>query len=105
MDQAAAQLIEVDVVYATAALQVVRTISIAAGSSAREAVVAAALSDTFPDVDFAACALGVWGEAVPDEHRLAHGERVEIYRELEADPRAARMALAAEGRTMGKAQD
>ena len=44
--------------------------------------------------------IGVWGRVVEPGYRLKSGDRVEIYRPLEIDPRDARRKLAEAGRTM-----
>lgn len=36
--------------------------------------------------------VGVWGKVRPYAHQLRHGDRVEIYRALQADPKDARRA-------------
>lgn len=43
-----------------------------------------------PRPDWSAAAIGIWGRKVARGHRLADGDRVEIYRPLGADPRARR---------------
>jgi len=42
---------------------------------------------------------GVFGRRVGPEHRLADGDRVEIYRPLEIDPKEARRRRAIRGRS------
>ena len=53
----------------------------------------------------AACQLGIWGRLVNRDQTLEDGDRVEIYRPLEIDPRETRRRLAAEGKTMGHQED
>lgn len=43
-------------------------------------------------------AVGIWGEVVQPTRPLRGGDRVELYRQLPNDPRAARRARAAGGR-------
>ena len=100
MDAAAADEVTVDVACATPDHQCVVTVTLPAGSTAREAVVRARLPARFPDLDVMSCALGIWGVVCDDDQTVASGDRVEVYRALEIDPRAARRALAAAGRTM-----
>ena len=45
---------------------------------------------TAPDVDIATAPVGIWGRRVDRSHALRDGDRVEIYRPLVADPKAAR---------------
>lgn len=46
-------------------------------------------------VDLATAPLGVWGRRVGRGHRLADGDRLEIYRPLTADPKTVRRRRAA----------
>ena len=39
-----------------------------------------------------ASATGVWGKVRPSHYRLRDGDRIEIYRHLQADPKQARRA-------------
>jgi putative ubiquitin-RnfH superfamily antitoxin RatB of RatAB toxin-antitoxin module len=48
----------------------------------------------------ARCPLGVFGRVVADDYGVQAGDRVEIYRPLEREPREARRELAARGLTM-----
>ena len=77
--------------------------TVAPGTTAREAVRASGIAVRFPEIDVAHCALGVWGEAIDDGYRVTDGDRVEVYRPLEIDPRTARRERAALGETMGVA--
>jgi len=87
--------ISVEVACALPARQRVVRLSLATGTTAREAVRASGLGAAFPDLDLERCQLGIYGRVVPDEHVLAEGDRVEIYRPLLADPREARRRAAA----------
>ena len=46
--------------------------------------------------------VGIFGQPVPLSRRLMTGDRVEIYRSLREDPRAARRRIARSGGTMGR---
>ncbi len=83
------------------------TIAYASASAAEEqrlvlpdtATLADALDRVRADAGFGAAiagasAFGVWGKVRPLETRLREGDRVEIYRALQADPKDARRARA-----------
>ena len=55
----------------------------------------AAADPCFAGVDLARSACGIFGRVVGRERALAHGDRVEIYRPLAADPKVARRSRAA----------
>jgi putative ubiquitin-RnfH superfamily antitoxin RatB of RatAB toxin-antitoxin module len=67
---------------------------LAAGPTAGEAVQASGLLAEFPELRESSLALGVWGRRVDCTQRLRAGDRVEIYRPLRIDPRAARREAA-----------
>ena len=97
--------ITVEVVFALAERQELVTVTVPSGSSAGEAVERSAIARMFPEQDLSVCTIGVWGRLVDRDHRLQHGDRIEIYRPLLIDPREARRQLAAEGKSMGHVDD
>ena len=87
---ASADEIEVEVAYAAPQRQVVKTLTLPAGSSVEQAIRVSGLLDEFPEIDLAQQRAGVFGEFVRLDECLHGGERVEIYRALLADPKEAR---------------
>jgi putative ubiquitin-RnfH superfamily antitoxin RatB of RatAB toxin-antitoxin module len=65
-------------------------VTLAAGATVREAVLASGLRDTCPGLDWAASEVGVWGRKVAWDHVLRERDRVELYRGLRVDPKVAR---------------
>jgi putative ubiquitin-RnfH superfamily antitoxin RatB of RatAB toxin-antitoxin module len=98
---AASDTIEVEVVYALAGRQALLAITIPAGATAGEAVDQSGIAKQFPQHDFSTSQLGIWGRPVDSDQLLEDGDRVEIYRPLNIDPREARRKLATEGKSMG----
>ena len=80
----------VEVVYATPARQVIKTLALPAGSNVEAAIRASGLLEEFPQIDLGVNRAGVFGEMVNLDETLEGGERVEIYRPLIVDPKAAR---------------
>ena len=70
-------------------------------ATAGAAVVASGMAEAFPDEAIPSAPLAIWGRPVPEVTRLKAGDRVEILRPLERDPRDARRELAREGQFMG----
>ncbi|SBR51932.1 MULTISPECIES: RnfH family protein [unclassified Halomonas] len=69
------------------------------GTTARDAVALADLPRLFPELPretFDDAPLGIFGQALrdPARHNVAPGDRVEVYRPLLIDPKAARRARA-----------
>lgn len=95
---ASQEKVRVQVVYALPHRQEVVSTVLPVGSTARDAVMHADIQARFPEADFSALPLGIYGEAVDPDRRLEDGDRVEIYRPLQMDPREARRQRAeAEG--------
>ena len=92
--------IKVEVAYAEPAKQVIVPLMVDEGCTAYEAVRLAGLEKRFPElsVEFIESAvLGVFGkvEKKPKERVLQPGERVEVYRPLQVDPKEVRKRRAA----------
>lgn len=91
--------ISVEVVLAFADRQELVSVRLEHGSTVDDAI-ERALPPLFPDIDLESLQCGIWGRPVPRTHTVADGDRVELYRPLEIDPRDARRQLAAAGRSM-----
>ncbi|MGJ7556425.1 RnfH family protein [Variovorax sp. RB3P1] len=64
---------------------------LAPGTTLADAVKASGLSRQFPDLDWRhATTPGIWGRAVEWDQALKAGDRVELCRPLEVDPKVAR---------------
>ena len=86
----------VEVVYATRERQVLVRLDVEPGCTVGEAIERSGLAGEFPGMTVDPKAIGIFGRKVPATHRLAPGDRVEIYRPLIADPREARRRRARE---------
>jgi putative ubiquitin-RnfH superfamily antitoxin RatB of RatAB toxin-antitoxin module len=80
----------VEVAYARPEAQVIVRLEVEPGTSAQEAIRASGLLQRFPDIDLAANAIGIFAKPCGLDQTLRPGDRVEIYRPLQADPREAR---------------
>ena len=80
----------VEVAYARPDRQRLVRVELAAGATARDAVRASRLEEEFPEIDIERAPLGVFGRACSGETVLRAGDRVEIYRPLQIDPKEAR---------------
>lgn len=60
------------------------------GATVRDAVFRSGVFTTFPALDPSRGGVGVWGRKAPAAQILRDGDRVEIYRPLEVDPKVAR---------------
>jgi uncharacterized protein len=92
-----AETIEVEVAYAEPARQFLRRIVLPAGSTVAEAIRASRVESEFA-IDASNLAAGVWSKPVSRDAPLENGDRVELYRPLEADPKEARRRRALRAR-------
>lgn len=92
---------DVEIVYATRDRQHVVRLKWQAGLTATDAAMASGLLRLLPPEQQAAPAFGRFGARLAADEVLSPGDRVEICRPLQADPRAARRTLAARGYTIG----
>ncbi|MBW6393122.1 RnfH family protein [Billgrantia antri] len=92
---AAEAKLEVEVAFALPERQRIVALEVPPGTTARQAVALAQLGRLFPEVPaafFAEADLGIFGKRLrdPDDYSLRAGDRVEVYRPLENDPKEAR---------------
>jgi len=85
----------VEVAYAREDEQVILPVAAGEGLTAREAIEHSGILRRFPEIDLAVNRVGVFGKLAQLDQVLALGDRVEIYRPLIADPKAARKKRAA----------
>lgn len=96
----------IEVVYALAHKQKLVSLTVAPGTTARQAVLQSGLAAEFAGLDLQNSHLGIFGKVLPkpEERVLQAGERVEIYRPLLADPKEVRKQRAAKA-ALAKAQE
>jgi putative ubiquitin-RnfH superfamily antitoxin RatB of RatAB toxin-antitoxin module len=90
--------LQIEIAYAEPQRAIVKIFRLAAGSKVADALRLAALDPEFAAVDLANSAVGIFGTAARPDHALQQGDRIEIYRPLSADPKAARRARAQQAR-------
>ena len=93
--------IRVVVVYALPEEQTNVELELPQGASVADALAASRLQEILPGNSFAGFRIGVWGVRVVPDAELRDGDRVEIYRELEADPKQTRRRRAGLQRRTG----
>ena len=81
---------QVEVVFALPDRQVLEALEVEDGATVAEAIARSGIERRFPDEDLSALEVGVWGRTADRSRVLQDGDRVEIYRPLEIDPREAR---------------
>lgn len=94
MSEANPATIRVEVAYARPDEQLILPLEVPAGTTAEDAVRRSGIMEHFPEIDLATQKLGVFSRPVPRDHVLRPGDRVEIYRPLQVDPKEMRRSRA-----------
>jgi len=102
---ATTERISVEVAFALPARQKLVSLQVPAGTTAQQAVELSGLAAEFPEIDMTALKLGIFSKAVKADTVLREHDRVEIYRPLQADPKAVRRQRAEAGKAMKKGGD
>ncbi|MBR2513815.1 MAG: RnfH family protein [Halomonas sp.] len=94
-----ADAITVEVAFGLPHKQRLVAVRVPQGTTARQAVAVADLPSLFPELPsntFDQAPLGIFGKALrqPEKEVLRAGDRVEVYRPLQVDPKAARLERA-----------
>jgi putative ubiquitin-RnfH superfamily antitoxin RatB of RatAB toxin-antitoxin module len=89
--------ISVEVAYALPDKQKIVSLMVEPGTTAQDAVYKSHIDQEFPGLDLKTAKLGIFGQvlgakglAAASDYVLKEGDRVEIYRELTADPKEVR---------------
>jgi len=86
---------KVEVIYALPAAADAVSVSLPAGATLRDAVLASGMLQRHPEIALEKQAFGIFGKRAALDARLAPGDRVEVYRALAIDPKEARRRRAA----------
>jgi len=81
---------KVTVVYATATAKHLLAVDLADGATVADAVSASGLLTLESDVQLESARFGIWNRICRPDTRVHDGDRVEIYRPLQVDPKEAR---------------
>lgn len=93
---------KVEVVHALPDDQRLVTLELPPGSRAADAVRASGLIEAFPGIDPERTPLGIFGRPCGPDRVLRPGDRVEIHRPLEVDPKEARRLRAGRSARRGR---
>ena len=84
---------QVEVAYARPDKQEIISVRVPKGTTAVEAVKLSGIAAIFPEIDAESIDMGIFGKVIkrPADHELRDGDRVELYRPLQIDPKQARL--------------
>jgi putative ubiquitin-RnfH superfamily antitoxin RatB of RatAB toxin-antitoxin module len=90
-----ASIIQVQVCYALADTVFLQDVSIPNASAIQDAILASSVLQQYPEIELTAARVGIFGKLKALDSLLQHGDRVEIYRPLQAEPMESRRRRAA----------
>lgn len=93
--------LSVDVCYALPDAQTRILVALPEGATVQQAIDASGILARHPEIDLAKLKVGVYGKLKPLDTVLADHDRVEIYRPLIVDPKAARQRRVDKSRKEG----
>lgn len=99
---ASAEVISVEVAYATLEEQRIISLEVVPGTTLRQAIEQSGILEHFSEIDLGNAKVGIFGKLKKLDEALRAGDRVEIYRPLIADPKQVRKQRAAAGKAMKK---
>jgi len=97
-----AETLTVEVACALPRRQLILELQVDQGTTAEQAIRTSGILDQFPEIDLQSSKVGIFGKPCKLSQTLHHGDRVEIYRPLIADPKEIRKQRAAKGKEMKK---
>ena len=81
---------QIEVVFALATRQVLQEVTVCEGATVADVIAVSGIARQFADHDMDALQAGVWGQPVDRARFVRDGDRIELFRPLEMDPREAR---------------
>jgi putative ubiquitin-RnfH superfamily antitoxin RatB of RatAB toxin-antitoxin module len=87
-------LMAVEVAYALPDQQVILPVLVSVDATVETAIKASGVLERFADIDLSTQKVGIFSRLVPLSQVVQPRDRIEIYRPLQADPKAARRARA-----------
>lgn len=92
--------IDVQIVYAWSKKAWIKDLTVSRGSTPSEVIELSGILDEFPSLSLKELHYGVFSKRVDQHYLMNDGDRLEIYRQLTADPKTVRRELAKAGKTM-----
>ena len=96
------ETVRIEVVYALPAEQVLLVLEVEGGTTVGEAIKRSGIVSRFPEIGNTPALVGIFGKRTTLSARVRDGDRIELYRPLIAEPKAARRNRA-QSRSTGKA--
>lgn len=95
-------MLDVEIIYATLASQEIINIQVEQGASIESCILQSKILDKHPEIDLTILKVGIFSQVKPLSHQVQSGDRIEIYRQLIADPKAVRRKKAEQANERAK---
>lgn len=92
----------VEVVYAHPEEQTLLALEVDDSATAEEVINQSGILELYPQIDLAKNKIGLFSKIIKLDHQVREKDRIEIYRDLIADPKEVRKKRAAEGKALKK---
>lgn len=92
-------MLKIEVIYATPEQQEIIVLAVQQDSTIQQAIENSGVLTKYPEIDLAACDVGIFSQVKKLDQVVKEGDRIEIYRPLIADPKAKRREKAAQNKT------
>lgn len=95
--------LSIEVAYALPDKQSLIALSVPADATVRTAITQSGILGIYGDIDLENVSVGIWNRVCKLDATLSHGDRIEIYRPLIADPKEIRKRRAEKAKLEGRA--
>lgn len=86
--------ISIEIAFALPRCQEIEALEVPVGATIEDALRLSRARQRFTELDADDLQVGVWGRVAARDHVLRQGDRIELYRPLQREPREARRELA-----------
>lgn len=98
-----AEQITIEVAYALPHKQTLLQLDVAPETTVEAAIALSGILSSYPEISLDKNKVGIWSKNVKLHQTLKHGDRIEIYRPLIADPKEVRKRRAEKAKEEGRA--
>jgi putative ubiquitin-RnfH superfamily antitoxin RatB of RatAB toxin-antitoxin module len=91
-------MFDVEICYALPEQQILLAVTVATGTTVREAIERSCIIERCPEIDLSTQAVGIFGKIQALDTAVSAGDRIEIYRPLIVDPKLARQRRVSKAR-------
>jgi putative ubiquitin-RnfH superfamily antitoxin RatB of RatAB toxin-antitoxin module len=83
-------MLNIEIIYALIHEQKIFKLSVKAGTTLEKAILQSGIMELYPEIDLTKNTVGVFSQRQSLSYELKDGDRIEIYRDLIADPKEVR---------------